>query len=290
MRKLAAALLVLLAPPAAGAACGPHTVPAPAAAHGFTCETFWDDFTSLVTIDLGDTRKQGFKWYPHSHYGITTSPAAFSIVAGGLQLSPTTDTSNDVYNMTTCPGSAGESGGWNDVVGGMYVNIKVSVIAAQPATQPRWWPAFWMEGSDAIRGSRAAQAWPNDNPEIDLLEMFYGGAVARYLHNWYTPPAGTPVTDNGSATYVASPSFANGNTYGALVLKPEQNGGVGTIVGYLNDVVEASSTPKTWTNGGLYRGYAEVPLCVLLTAGYTWPIVVRSVQVWQAPSGFKGRF
>src|SRR6266550_3028759 len=47
-----------------GGTCGPDPAPPQAAALGYTCEVFWDNFTSLSTIDTTSSHVNGFKWYP----------------------------------------------------------------------------------------------------------------------------------------------------------------------------------------------------------------------------------
>lgn len=46
----------------------PPTPPPVAAQYGLTNRTFFDDFTSLSTIDLGNTGAPGFNWYPQCNF------------------------------------------------------------------------------------------------------------------------------------------------------------------------------------------------------------------------------
>jgi hypothetical protein len=284
MWRALAVLVPLWVASAHAVTCGPHTPPAPAAAHGFTCETFWDDFSSMATIDLAMTKKQGFKWYPDAANG----PATYAIVSGGLQITPTTNTDNDGVNLPSCPIHGGEASGWNAVVGGMYVDIKMSSKGALPATKPRWWPAIWLQGFWSSSQFSPPEPW--NNPELDLLEFFWdgGGTPARFVNYWVTTGGGN-FSNIGSQTYVTSPTYADGNTYGGLILAPEQNGGTGTVIGYLNDVVEPTGTPKTWLPGGLYRGFSEIPLASCSPPGGPGRWWCARCRSGRRHPGFRGR-
>lgn len=248
-------------------------MPAPAAAHGFTYEIFCDDFTSLSTIDLGDTRVPGFKWYIQGAYNTTTNPADFAIVPGGLQLTPDTNLNPEgLYNFGSCAGGGG-SGMYvgNTFQGGMYVDIKLTTWGDH-LNGNFWWPAAWMDSVNQLYLGPPPNFY---GPEIDFIENLFGG---RALHSWYN--GGSP---HIYTTYASTPLFTSGNSYGVLILKPEQNGGTGKLEGYLNDVVEASSTPVTWSPGGDYSSTSELPLCIVFTAGYNQSVVIRSVQVFTTP-------
>jgi hypothetical protein len=254
------------------AACGSDPVPAPAAAHGFTYEIFCDDFTSLSTIDLSNTGATNFKWHIQNPYREVLNPADYTIVADGLQINPSTNTAHDYWNLESCFYVSHGVYTGNTVQGGMYVDIKISSIAPDPGGD-FWWPALWMLGVFQFSNSTP----PLTSPEVDLLEHFSGG---RNLHSWFIFSGGQTDTFVGYAT---TPTFTNGNVYGVLILKPGQNGGTGTLVGYLNDIEEAMSFPVTWAPGATYGVTSEVPMCILMTTGYNQPMVVRSVQVFTTP-------
>lgn len=266
--------------------CGPDVAPAPAVAHGLTCEVFWDDFTSLSTVDLTDSRAPGFKWYIHNaspgHLQAPTPPGDIALVAGGLQITPSRNTGEDLFNMESCAWTgppASYPAGWvgNAVQGSMYIDVKVSSIGAlNPAAH--WWTALW-----ALGVQQYFSAFPSpvnfSSPEIDFIEYSGGG---RNLHQWDIFTSGSQ-TDTYTS-YAVTPTFVDGETLGTLILAPESNGGVGKVEGYLNDVVEGSSTPVTWSPGGTYSITTNIPLCFLITSGYQQPLVLRSFRVFAAPS------
>jgi hypothetical protein len=272
-RLCAALAALLLLCSVAHALCAPGPVPAPAAARGLTCKIFWDDFRSPSTVDLADTRASGFKWYLDWAH---TNPADIAFVAGGMQLTPSSNTSNDLFNISSCSGPGGSYQYVGNAVGGsMYINVTISSIGtAGPGAM--WWPAVWALGVQQIYRPDPPPT-PFNSPEVDFIEHTGG---ARNLHQWFIYTGGQTET---WTPYANTPPFLGGETLGTLILKPEQNGGVGTVVGYLNDIVEAESTPATWTPGGTYSVTAEMPMCFLITSGYQQPLVLRSFEVFVPP-------
>jgi hypothetical protein len=285
-RVLFACLLSWLLTGAARAACGPDPLPAPAAAHGFNCEVFWDNFDSLSTIDLGNGLASGFKWYVTVAYGGVTDASVFAQTSGGLQITPDVNgshpNSSSLYQLSSCAPTA-TTGVWvgNTVTGSMYIDIKLTTWGPQLGGN-NWWPAAWTLGANQIAGNMPATG---NSPEIDLRE--WAGTEPRYIHYW--PPTGA---DLGGGSYVSStPAFVSGDTYGALLLDPSINGGTGTVIGYLDDLLETNSTPISWTAGGLYSNSTLLPMCILFTSGYNQAVVIRSVGVWQTgppPTGGRG--
>jgi hypothetical protein len=265
----------------AGAVCGADPVPAPAAAHGFTSEVFCDDFTSLSTLDLANTQALGFKWYMLNFQGKVSDPADFSIVAGGLQIQPTTNTSLDGINLQSCVFSdpANQVYIGNAFRGGMYINIRISAIPLGSGGE-LWWPAAWTAGVAVHEGGAPSPGWPTF-PEIDFIEHTGGG---RNLHSWAYGSGDTYQQYANTAVFTVPAS------YGVLILTPAQNGGTGTLIGYKNDALDSGQNPATWAPGGLYSETSVMPMCILFTSGYNEPFVIRSVQVWQSgPLGTSGK-
>jgi hypothetical protein len=264
---------------AAAQTCGPHTPPAIAASYGFTCETFWDDFTSLSTFDMADTLAPGFNWYLRRFNTITEPTAGLSIVPGGLRLNPATVYSDiyGLYNIGSCTAGA-ESGGnlvGKRVAGPMYVELVLSEVFGDDLGP--WWPAFWMLGEEQIKGT----VRPYDSPEIDLREHASGGS--RNLHRWHLNA--DFLTQEETYTYYAGiPSFSPGEKLGVLILSPELNGGVGLVRGYYNDTLYEPHD-VTWAPGGLYSEAAIAPMCLLFGTGANEPVTLRSWRIWQAPNG-----
>jgi len=283
----AALVALLLSCSTALAVCGPDKAPAPAAAHGFTCEVFWDDFTSSSTVDLGNTRAPGFKWYINNRWpGLAsgyaawqnfniTNPSDIAFVAGGMRLTPSSNTANDGVNMMSCAttGVAGEYVG-TAIKGGMYIDVQVTSISPIVATGAMWWTALWSIGTNFLT---ALDPYPATTrlAEVDFLEI---NTSARMLHEWQINHAAQDVTRK----YYDQIPYANGMTIGTLILPPELNGGTGTVVGYENEVVGVGP-PVTWAPGGLYSTTTTYPQCFIITSGYNQAVTLRSWKVFAAP-------
>jgi hypothetical protein len=267
----------------AAPSCGPDAAPAPAVAHGLTCEVFHDDFTSSSTVDLGHTHAPGFKWYLQRCCGAPElNSADITFVAGGMQLKPSSALDpGDLYNMGSCfitGGTPGPGALVGTAIGGsMYVQITITALNDPGGT--RWWPALWTLGEFQVGASPTpTPTWYS--PEVDFLEHLGGG---RNLHYWVN---GDGVTGSFVEFGGFTPGSLNpGDSIGALILRPEDNGGTGFALGYVNDVADAHA-PATWiAPASPYSNTAVTPMCFLLTTGLNQPLVLRSFKVFQAPSG-----
>jgi hypothetical protein len=272
-------ILLFLCSAASAQTCGPDAVPAPAAAHGLTCEVFWDDFTSSSTVDLANTGLPGFKWYlQRTGTSVPTNPADIQFVAGGMKITPSSQTTNDLWNVTSCFATDG-IGGYvgNAVQGSMYVDITITSLSDPGGTL--WWPVLWALGFRQLGGGTPPGGYPFASPEIDFMEHTGGG---RNLHQWEIFGGGSQ-TD----TFVEYGGFVPGSLnpdekIGALILAPEINGGTGTVVGYVNEVADAH-VPATWSPGGTYSATTTTPICFLFTTGYLQPLVLRAFKVFVPP-------
>jgi hypothetical protein len=286
---------------ALSASCGPDAPPAPAVAHGFNCEVFYDNFDHPIgtTVDMGQTWAPGFKWYLQGGQAYPLNPADVAIQApgteiGGLRLIPDIDWTaansatnfNGLWNMGSCAWVSVPDNVWvgqqNVVQGSMYMQVQMSSISN--GTGGYWWPAIWNLATGRLFESTAAH-----NPEIDFFEFLGGG---RNIHDWLgaSDPSPTPY---GNANTIVYPTP---KTYGVLILKPGDNGGVGTIRAYEGAAAGTETLDNshnvTWAPGGLYSSTSEMPLCFLITSGYNQAIVIRSIRVWQVTppgAGIGGR-
>lgn len=268
-------VFVLFCPSAFAQTCGPDPAPAPAVAHGLTCEVFWDDFTSSSTVDLNNTGNPGFKWYLQKCCGATgpTNPADITFVPGGMQLIPSSnDSMKDLYNMGSCfIGSGGTLVG-NAISGSMYVEITITYIEDFGAFS--WWPALWALGKYQL-GAGPRPAYPWDSPEIDYIEHLGGG---RNLHYWHMTPSGQ--TDHYRAYGDITPGLLH--SIGTLTLSPADNGGTGLAAGFVNGAPD-NGPPFTWALSDPHDVVTTVPLCFLITTAWKNNLTLRSWKVFQAP-------
>lgn len=268
--------------------CGPDIAPAQAAAHGFTCEVFWDDFTSSSTVDLADTRAPGFKWYIHNQWpGLASgdvdwqttaigNPSDIAFVSGGMRLTPSTNTVHNGYNMMSCAttGVAGQYVG-TAIQGGQYIEIHITSIS--PIVVPsgsQWWAALWSIGTNFLT---APDPYPSTTrlAEVDFMEI---NTSARMLHEWQI----NRVTQDVTRQPYGQLTYTDDMTIGTLILPPESNAGIGTVIGYQNGVL-GPGPPVTWTTGGLYSTTTTYPQCFIITSAYNQAVTLRSWKVFAAP-------
>jgi hypothetical protein len=142
-------------------ACGPDPAPAPAAAHGYTCEIFVDNLTSLSTIDTTYTLAPGFKWYVNNGWPgeaggfvqmqnwLPTLPDSYSVGPSGLTFTVPSAESNRIYVgggsiLTTCAYKAGGGYVGQSFTNGWYADIEMSSftnrrISSDSRALPRSW-------------------------------------------------------------------------------------------------------------------------------------------------------
>ena len=210
----------------AHAQCGPDPVPAPAAAHGLTCEIFYDNFTSLSTIDINDTRAPGYKWYVHNMWpGLASgagnwqttpvSPSSyFAQDVEGLALRPSVNDPNATYNMMSCAttGVARQYIG-TAIRAPLYIDVQITDFT-QPGQLPgnHWWVAIWAVGTNFLTAPDPAPG-STIMPEVDFYEGLGGG---RVLHQWTMSSLGQIDTHREYSGVF----FAPGVTIGTLILPP----------------------------------------------------------------------
>jgi hypothetical protein len=279
MMLRALGVLLFLCSTASAQTCGPDPVPAPAAAHGLTCEIFWDDFTSSSTVDLANTGVPGFKWYlQRTGTPIPTNPADIQFVAGGMKITPSSETTNDLWNVTSCFATGSGTYVGNSPQGSMYVDITITSLSDPGGT--RWWPVLWALGIRQVAGGTPPGGYPFVSPEIDFMEHTGGG---RNLHQWNILAPGSQTDTFVEYGGFVPGSLNPGDKVGTLILAPELNGRTGTAVGYINEAPDAHA-PATWTPGATYSTTTTMPLCFLFTTGYNRPLVLRSFKVFAPPS------
>lgn len=297
------ALLGLLAAPAWGACTG-GTPPASASAVGYTCRTFYDDFTSLSTIDTTNTKAPGFKWYPGQLWprslatanwpGTTLAgnvvPATwYSIGAGGLVLTPLVDdTLGQLALMTCAPTTTTPYWTGTAITGGFLLRTVQSVTGTTGANA---WPLIWTWPVEFLTGGQPGNlVWIEDDHFHTRNPSGPVTPIARFLLWWsvingvYTPAR----SDFLSAQTVP----ATVSTSESLLVPAARNGGTSKF-DFIQDGT-TSNVPSTgggWTNGG-HADTNELFMaqnnCILLGTGSGTTMTYRSVEVWQAPTGFPG--
>lgn len=281
------------------------TPPSEASAVGYIKLTFYDNFGSPATVDLNNTKASGYNWYvnnawPHLNANGTawtpflTAPATLSSYlsfgTSGLEISD--DNSHIDSSLDTCVDNGAGAFIGTTFANGLYLQVSASFdpsLATSGAVTWGSWPLpGWLVPAAFLDGTIT-----NTNfGELDNFECFPQTATCNFLfttHDWNT--------SNGTNNFFqinpsGSPTYTSPNTYGFLWVPASQNGGVGYIKRFLNDVQQGSTL--TYSAGGSPSpalspsnptgALSEIDsqaFCLLLGTGHSWPMFVYSVQIWQ---------
>lgn len=149
-------------------------IPEIAANAGFDTLGFSDDFNTLDTIDSGDTRADGYKWYVSRPYGTKSVTAdGYSIENGILTLKD----SNPVYNMSLTTAEYNSGIGFTYNQGYMEVRIRIP-RPRENAEGESGIPAIWSLPINKLQG------YENVNwVEMDWLEYWGDNYYTITLHD-----------------------------------------------------------------------------------------------------------
>jgi len=285
------------------------TPPPQAATVGYNTRTFACTF-SARTVDLGNSQRPGFDWYPWHFFG-QPSPASGSVVVnadgsvliGALGL---------VSSLATAAGTRTDLH-WTGVAfgGGAYFEATLKFDPANTAKgTSRAWPAFWSMSIEHL-ASLDGEQWPNQRPgythfiEPDVFEYdvwrfrpshYYGGAVHESYGIYRTTcaPEDFCSVSNRNFTIAAPPDtdFKAYHKYGFLWV-PATESTRGLAKYYFDGV--ATDDEVEWD---LYTNQAPPPgrapwtfgiidqqhLVLIIGTGAKQPMEVESVSVWQSSS------
>lgn len=284
-------------------ACGPDAAPAVAAALGFTCEVFWDNFLTSNSIDVNNTGdpnacpassdnsygnifRHTCNWFttaawPGSVDGgaaLPTTPTPlgdYSIRAGGgLVLSPAVNIAGGLIN--SCAYSSRPPGyqGWGPT-GGYYIDIARSWTGSTGGPESS---SGWTFPVSMYTGTATGKTFTFT--EVDFYESLYGANI----HDWAVP---------AFSQHTAQFNGADNNlTQGFAVIPGSPN----TMQYYENDVAFSGATlnfgagiaPSTPAGPlgqpvGTYSDVLAQINCIIFSAGVGQPHTITKVQVWQKP-------
>jgi len=238
-------------------------IPDAAAAAGFKKLVFSDDFTSISTIDMGNSRAAGFNWYCSSWFtgGRHAADASnFSISNGVLKVGGGTgDTS---YGLVSAFDNS--SGGFTGTVfanGGYFeASIRYDPLDASNATTSG--PAFWSIAVEHLIDNKASSIsqWPGQPVgythfiEVDFMEpMIPVGKPYREtriyqgnIHDWYgawnsesRQWANNISNRKNDVIWVGSVDWNAFHTYGLLWV-PQSDNKPGHVTWYFDGIAMSS--------------------------------------------------
>ena len=279
---------------------GPNQ-PGPAAASGYNTLTFYDDYTTIGTIDITDSRAVGFTTYIHGAWplanagGVPTWPIAH---ADDVSVASSVVT----FNNQHAPGggaqlwSSAPTGTGSTYVGSVFTNgfyyearIKFDQSLATSGAQSSGWPAVWSLPVEMLTGHIVRyiepdyfEAYPVGTGTIQPLMSF---------HDVVSNPGGPVYSNSNYQPSLGGADWTQFHTIGALWVPMAKNGGTGLFQRYFDgthltaqDVTYSASgppTPDTGLPNGTFSSWDSESMVLLIAAGYNWPTLIDYIQVWQ---------
>ena len=267
---------------------GKLTPPSAALSAGYTTLIFNDDFDSIDSVDVNDTKKSGFKWYLGLPFGgPNTLPSAFSV-------------SGSVLNLTNCPRN------YNWAISSFCIKSNVghsfrygyfeARIHFDPALGKvsRGFPAWW---TLSTHYSKMGEMFEADHwAELDFFEAYTSGFTdykrdfVGTVHDWANKSKTHYQNRNNVQPLPKDTDFNQWHIYGCLWTP-------GMVTWYFDNKAlmtqkySATSPPDPLANGttvptpvGIFHYLDVDPEGMLLILGSdpNWPIYVDWVRVWQA--------
>jgi hypothetical protein len=302
----ATALLIL---PIAGVNAAAGSPPPDAASVGYIRNTF--SSFAPGDIDLEDTGKSGFAWYPYHLFGSRPEPRNITINADGSVTLNGDVTGPNGELSTAAPAKKAAKFVGVAFGGGAYIEaaIKFDPIAAR-AKNVEGWPSFWALSLE--HAATGADQWSGKPPgyehfiEVDFFEYDIdeanGGAnyYGANMHDWFgaynTTCAGQGFCDASrrysdvkTAVHPIT-GLTQYHTYGFLWV-PAPADGAGYAQFYFdrspvgNKIVWTKFTDQDGAPDGQPWKFGVLDhqhLALILGTGIGKPMTVGSVNVWQA--------
>ena len=279
-----------------------NPVPAQAAKVGFIQPTFNTNFSSS-TVDITNTQKPGFNWYPWNFFNTSTDLSAIVLNGdGSVTLNGDTTGPNGELATISWTGTPGSFVG-SAFGGGGYFEATLK-FNPQDVIDKNFvgWPSFWLMAREHFTND-PQQQWPGQGAnydhliEADILEYnlypFTGlrNSYTAGVHDWSGVYASAGCPNNFSSPVVRTvdpaTDFTQFHKYGMLWV-PATARTRGSIKFYFDDAqIGSSITWSQYTNQdpGSYSEFGIIDkqhLVLVLGTGVGIPMTVRSVNVWQS--------
>ena len=281
-----------------------------AAAVGYTANTFSSNFTP-ATVDVANSRKAGFAWYPWNLYGHHANTSALKLNADNsiTLMGDTTGPNGELVSATAASNSAKFVG--TAFGGGAYMDAEIKFDPQDVANAgTKGWPSFWalaMEDSVLPGGTQwtGQPAGYKHSVEVDIFEYLYlpynvpRNVYGAGLHDWYgtpnvtcgrglcaqhmqpqepkrTTPLGTDFTQYHHFGFLWVPATGTSQGYARFYFDGQVMGADRRWTVF--DTQPPPPTNQPWAFGRLDQEH----LVLILGTGPNEPMSVRSVNVWQA--------
>jgi hypothetical protein len=309
LKRSFVAATALLAMPTAGVRAATGSPPPDAASVGYIRNTF--SSFAPGDIDLDDTGKSGFAWYPYHFFGSRPESRNITINADGSVTLNGDVTGPNGELSTAAPAKNAAKFVGAAFGGGAYIEaaIKFDPIAAQ-AKNVKGWPSFWALSLE--HAATAADQWSGKPQgfehfvEVDFFEYdidepngwpnYYGANMHEWYGEYNKTCAGNGFCDARRRYSDVKTAIRPGtdltqyHTYGFLWV-PASDAGAGYAQFYFdrspvgNKIVWAKFTDQDGSPDGQPWKFAVLDnehLALILGTGIGKPMTVGSVNVWQA--------
>jgi hypothetical protein len=284
--------------------------PAGAASAGYTENTFSSDFSS-TTVDLENSAKPGFSWYPWNLFGRHTNLSAITLNSDG-SVTLAGDTTGPNGELVTSAGADNSSKFVGTAFGGgAYIEAELKFNPDDVASAgTKGWPSFWsLEISGSVLKSQSQ--WPGQpsgyqhSVEVDFFEYLYlpynvpRNIYGAGMHEWYgiqhvtcgrglcaqhmpgnepkrPTPERTDFTQYHRFGFLWVPATDNKSGYARYYFDGKTVGQDRTWTKYADQ--PPPPTNQSWAFGRLDQQHQVL----ILGTGINEPMTVRSVNVWQA--------
>jgi hypothetical protein len=286
--------------------------PAGAASVGYTVNTFSSDF-SPTTVDVANSGKPGFSWYPWNLYGRHTNLSAItvnsdnSVTLAGDKTGP----NGELITATAADNSAKFVG--TAFGGGAYIEAELKFSPDDVARAgTKGWPSFWsLELENSVLSSGSDPQWPGQPQgykhavEVDFFEYLYlpynvpRNIYGAGMHEWYgiqnvtcgrgfcvqhlqkdepkrQTPGGTDFTQYHRFGFLWVPATENKSGYARFYFDGKAVGPDRSWTKFTDQ--PPPPTNQTWAFGRLDQQHQVL----ILGTGIDEPMTVRTVNVWQA--------
>jgi hypothetical protein len=280
-------------------------IPRQAAAVLYKVRTFSSTF-SASQVDITNTSKSGFKWYPWKFFGSTGNLSSIGINADG-SVTLSGDTTGPNGQLATAS-STGMPGGFVGTAfgGGGYFEATFK-FDPQDVIKNNFngWPSWWSMAIEHMAGMDTRQ-WPGQQKgyehfiEADFFEYdlkdyvlkgklnYFGGAMHAYfgphndLHSITFPhsvvvrevPINTDFTQYHRYGFLWVPTTATRNGYAEYYF---DNRKVGRTVAWRQYTNQEPPPRPPWTFSIIDKNH----LVLILGTGVNEPMTIMSVNVWQ---------
>ncbi len=263
---------------------------------------FQDDFTNPSTLDIKDTRKEGFNWYMGKfHWGDVSTPEQVVLGPDGLQLGGRIATATSSFDDRSVIGKA-----WG---GTLYfealINLNPTHVFSWKGTGPAFWALSWPWSTRSAQAPNMPQGYENFG-ELDVMEYGFANKpgsspdlkhYSQTVHNWYgidrttcKPDAYCEILNDDRTVRV--PDIRGWHRFGAWLVigkggrksfvQPYYDGAPVGFARKWPSYAELKDVPVPPSGSNSYGIFDFEKWIVVLSATMVTPMKVRYVKIWQA--------